>query len=365
MLPVLGLGGSENHVVALAAGLRERGHDAEIITVFDPGFLAVEAQKRGVPVACLESKGWGIGALVKIFRWLRSGRMDILHTYLSGFHVFAGLTAKLFLKIPAVVSSRREIASWRKFRHCLVEDLGNLFVDRVVCCSNAVREWTLANERIQPFKILTIHNGVDLDSFTPGSKRLKTRDSLGIPADAKVVGTVANFALEKGYSYLLCAIEAILRDNPRTWFLLVGSGPLLEDMKHAADNLALGRQILFPGFRRDVPALVDAMDIFVLASVSEGFPNVLLEAMAMAKSVVATEVGGIPELISSGHDGILVQPQNADILAEAINRLIKNPADSERLGKNARTKIQTNFSLTKMVDKYEELYCSLVPKQNG
>lgn len=364
LLPGFGLGGSENHVLELAAGLRKRGHETGITTVFKEGELAGEVKKREIPFTCLESKGWGPRTFVKVFDWIRSNRMDVLHTYLFGFHFFAVLSARL-LRIPAIVSSRREIAHWQKGKHLFVENLGNLFVDRVVCCSRAAQQWTLSKEKIQPFKTLTIYNGVDTDRFSRAMNRNKVREMLGIPTDAQVVGTVANFSHEKGYPYLLQAIRSVLNDKPGTWFLLAGSGPLLEETRRELEKITHGGQIVLTGFRRDIPELMSAMDIFVLASISEGFPNVLLEAMSMEKPVVATEVGGIPELISPGEDGVLVSPKDGKALAGALLGLLEDPSRAGRLGKKAREKIIRDFSLRKMVDRYEDFYLSLISSQLG
>ncbi len=358
LIPTLNLGGTEKHILNLAANLRMRGHDARIATVFKEGFLAAQVEKCGVPFVCLTSKGWGWRTFIKIFNWIRSNRVDILHTYLFGFHFFAALPAKL-LKIPFVVSSRRELAHWQKKRHLFIENMGNLCIDRVVCCSHAAQQWTLAKERIQPNKILTIHNGVDLNRFSPGPHRLKIREEFGVPAAAQVLGTVANFSYEKAYPYLLETMNLILTENPQTWFLLVGSGPLLDKMKCESKKIARSEQIVFTGFREDIPDLMDAMDVFALASLSEGFPNVLLEAMAMAKPVVATDVGGIPELISSGNDGVLVHPKDGKAMAAAILQLLRDPQTASRLGETARNKIASNFTIQKMVDQYENFYLSL------
>jgi glycosyltransferase involved in cell wall biosynthesis len=131
-------------------------------------------------------------------------------------------------------------------------------------------------------------------------------------------------------------------------------------MKERAARIPLGRRIAFAGFRSDIPQILSAMDLFVLASVSEGFPNVLLEAMAAGKPVVATRVGGVPELIEHGRDGVLVDPADAAGLADAVLSLMKDPARARTLGENAGKKVRRDFTLESMVDQYEKMYASML-----
>ncbi len=359
MLPTINVGGAERHVIGLAAGLRQRNFDAQIVSIFHEGALAGEIKKNGIPFSCLNApRGWGLGALLAIYRRLSQNPVDILHTYLFGFHGVAGFPARL-LKIPVLISSRREIAEWRKARHEWIENLGNCFVDKVVCCSQAVREWTLDHERISAQKTLTIYNGIDQKRFESGDG-LKIRREFNIPDEASVIGTVANFAPEKGYPYLLEMTSQVLEAYPQAWFLIVGSGPLEEEIKQKAKGLPHSNRILFAGSRPDVPDLISAMNVFVLASVREGFPNVLLEAMGLGKPVVATRVGGIPELIDAGRNGILVPPRDAQALAKAVIHGLKDPLNASRLGNEARRTIRENFSLDRMVNQYETFYRSLI-----
>ena len=360
LLPSLNLGGSEKHVIRLAAGLRERGHEAGIASLFREGILLEEIQREGIPFVCLKVQGgWSPLTSFRIFRWLRSARPDLLHTYLFGFHFFAGLPAR-GAKVPVILSSRRDVEYGQRRRDQFIESLGNFFVDRVVSCAKAAERWALQKEMgISSEKLVTIYNGVDLTCFGPRAGSPGIRREFGIPEKAPVIGTVGNLSHKKGLPCLLEAIREILQAFPAAWFLLVGAGPLEKEMKEKAKQIPLGRQIIFTGARSDVPDLMGAMDVFVLASLFEGLPNVLLEAMALAKPVVATEVGGIPELVESGVDGILVPSKKSSALAGAVLGLLKNPAKAQALGERGREKVRKDFVLERMIDQYEELYLSL------
>ncbi len=361
LLPEMKLGGTEKHVIRLISGLRDRGHDAGIVCLFREGIIANEVREQNIPFVCLDLEYcWNLKTLQGILKWLRQTRPDVLHTCLFGFDFFAALPARL-LKIPAVISSRRELAHWQKPRHRWMQNLGNLFVDRVVCCSNAVRKWTLVKEKIGQEKVFTLYNGVDLERFRAFENSPNSiRKEFGIPQNASVVGTVANIAVEKGYSDLIAAAGLILKEKPETWFLFVGAGPLQEEMKAKAQALPHGEQIIFTGFRSDISELFRVMGIFTLASTIEGFPNVLLEAMAMGCPVVTTSIGGIPELVTSEKDGILVDAKNPGQLAVAILRLLNDPKKAREFGEQGWKKIRESFSEKRMIDQYETFYESVL-----
>ncbi len=359
LLPSLNLGGSEKHVIRLAAGLRERGHDAEIASLFREGYLLEEIQREGIPFTCLKTEGWRPATSLRIFRWLRRTQPGILHTYLFGFHFFAGLPARV-AKVPLILSSRRDVEYGQRKRDQLIERAGNFFVDRVVCCAKAAERWALEKEKgISPEKLITLYNGIDHGRFQPQTVSSEVRRKLGIPGEAPVIGTVGNLSYKKGLPYLMLAVRRILEVLPSAWFLFVGAGPLEKNMKEKAKQIPLGRQIVFTGARSDVPDLMNAMDVFVLASLFEGLPNVLLEAMSLAKPVVATEVGGIPELIEPGIDGILIPPRDPQALAKAAVSLIENPSDAQTMGRRGQEKIRKDFTIGRMIDQYENLYLSL------
>lgn len=358
LLPSLNLGGSEKHVIRLASGLREKGHDVGIATLFREGFLLDEVLKEGIPFECLKIKSGWLLSPFHIFEWLQKERPDVLHTYLFGFHFFAGLAARL-AGIPLVLSSRRDVEYGQRKRDLFIESLGNLFVDRVICCAKAAQRRASEKEFwLSPEKLNTIYNGVDLERFKITHPE-KIRKEFDIPDNVPVIGTVGNLSHKKGTPFLLDAMGLIIPAHPHARFLLVGAGPLEKEMKEKAIHLAPRGQIIFTGPRSDIPDLMSAMDIFVLASLFEGLPNVLLEAMTLGKPVIATQVGGIPELIESRGDGILVPPQNPQELARAVLTLLEDPSRAKAMGERGQEKIKTHFLLGRMVDQYDHLYYSL------
>ncbi len=362
ILPQLDIGGSETHVVRLAEQLRKRGHDVRILCIFQEGQLSDWARQLGIPLEALRQKKWRPPALLRIYHWLKKNPSDIVHTYLFGLHLFAGLSARL-ARVPVVVSSRRGVDLSQPAKILWLEMAGNLFSDRVVACAEAVRDWVLSRENVSPAKVVTLYNGVDLSLFSPQQSGRDIRCEFGIPEAVPLVGTVANFSDMKGYSDLIEAAALILQQRPDCQFLFVGAGPLEAEMRVKAEQLTGRGKIHFTGSRRDVPKLLAAMNIFAFASYWEGVPNVVLEAMALAKPVVSTPAGGVPEVISDGLNGRIVPMRSPQAMAEAILALMENPDESQALGVAARRTIETRFTLDRMADDYENFYTEILNRR--
>jgi len=359
ILPQMDMGGAETHVVRLAEGLRKRGHDARILCVFGEGKLAERIREKGIPLEALGQKKWGLAVLGPVKKYLEKNPCQIVHTYLFGLHFFAGLPARL-TRVEKVLSSRRDVELSQPAKVLWLEKMGNFFCDHVTACSQAVESWVLGRENLKKDKITTLYNGVDLHEFVPGQGRAVIRKEFSIHPEALVVGTVANFSLKKGYAYLLEAAERVLSARPDCYFLLVGSGPLEQEMKERAARMPLGDRILFAGARKDVSNLLAAMDIFAFTSLWEGLPNVVLEAMAMRLPVISTPAGGVPEVIIDGIEGRLIPFRDSAAAADVILQLAGDSGLRERLGKAARQKIEMDFSLERMVCEYENFYQGLL-----
>jgi len=331
VLPEMKLGGSEKHVIELAEGLQVRGHDVKIVCLFREGILAKDVREKGIPFMCLNLKeAWSISTLLHIFKWLRKESFTILHTYLFGFHLFVGLPARL-CRIPVILSSRRDMEFDQSWKVLWIEKFGNYFVDLVVCCSELVRDWTLKREQLKSDQTMTIYNGIKWQDYSSGNGA-SMRKEFGIPKDDIIVGAVANFSFKKGYSFLIEAAESVLSKRPDVWFLCVGSGYLEDEMRQRAKESRFGDRVIFTGKRRDIPDFMNTVNIFVLSSLWEGLPNVLLQAMAAGCPIISTDVGGISELIQSGKDGLLIQPKNSQLMANTILTLLENPNQAKNDG---------------------------------
>jgi len=357
-LPRLELGGSERHVIRLAAAVAAAEGEAGIVCLYQEGSLAGEARARGARVHAL-----GLGgvadprALPLLVAALGRFKPHVVHACLFGFDALVAWPARL-LKVPLVLSTRRELATWMRPRHRLVRAAGCLAADIVVCCSEAVRSQALAEEGLDPARVLTIRNGVDLAPFREArAQRSAARGDWGFAADDLVVTTVANFDVEKGYDVWLQALPEVLKRLPRARLVWAGDGPL--HGRVSSELAAAGRsaRVVVSGRVDDVPRLLAASDVFVLPSLSEGLPNALLEALAAGLPSVVTRVGGVPELVTDGVHGLLVAAGDSQALAAAVVRLGQSPGLREALALAAARRAG-DFDEERSTRRYLELYMS-------
>jgi len=206
--------------------------------------------------------------------------------------------------------------------------------------------------------IITIPNGVDL--VGDASKRIgKVRSSLNIPEEAPLIGIIARLEPEKGHQYFIGAAAEVLKVKPAARFLIVGEGSCYSHLRDQVKRLGLSESVIFTGQRDDVPELVTALDVVVLSSVREAQGLSLLEAMALAKPVVATRVGGIPEVVQHGESGLLVPPADSAALAGAILELLDDPARSALMGRRGQELVKEKFPLGQMISQIEAIYDEL------
>jgi glycosyltransferase involved in cell wall biosynthesis len=234
--------------------------------------------------------------------------------------------------------------------------------DKIITVSEAVRRVKIEKSNVSPEKVITIHNGIDTSLFTSHSNTSKQqfRKSLGIPDNVLLLGSVGRLHPSKGFSDLISALVKIKSKLKSVKVIIVGDGKLSNNLKLQVKYDKLSDAIEFIGLRNDVPDILSALDIFVLPSLWEAFGIAILEAMAAGKPVVATSVGGIPEVVIDGETGILVPASDPDALANAIIRLIEDEELRVKMGNAGRKRVLKHFTIQKMVNKTEQLYQELM-----
>jgi glycosyltransferase involved in cell wall biosynthesis len=286
-----------------------------------------------------------VGQLVAFASWCRSIGAALVHTCDLYGNIF-GLPGAALAGVPVRIGNRREILTGDKSRAQLTgQRMAYRLAHAVVANSGAARE-QLALEGVPTGKLHLIPNGLDIARFAPAPAR---------PAIRRVA-MVANLRAEKGHDTLLGAAPEILARHPGASFTFVGEGPRRSALETLTRALGLGDRVQFLGERRDVEAVLAEHDLFVLPSRSEAFPNALIEAMATGLPVVATNVGGIPEVVRDGVNGRLVPPNDAAALASAVVALMDDPAGAAALGRAARADIERHYTLDSMVERFEQLY---------
>lgn len=330
-----------------------------------PGEMLAAAAELGVKVFPIPLRGeldplqdaW---AVFQLSRVLRRERVSILHLHGTK----AGLVGRLaavFARTPVVfftVHNSVFYAEWPAYKKkflALTEKALARYTYRIITVSEALRQELIAREGLKPERMVTVYNGINPEEFQVTEPREVLRRRLGLPVGAPLVGTVARLVPQKGLSYL---IEAAALFPPEEWpfFVVVGDGPLRAELQELADKSGVGSRFVFTGVRHDVPLILGALDLLVLPSVTEGLGLVLLEAMAASLPVVATAVGGVPEVVLDGETGLLVSPGDPAALARAIADLLRVPERARQLGAAGRERVARLFTVERMVGQISALY---------
>lgn len=350
----LDVGGAERHVVGLGTALVLRGWSVTIACSL-AGALTSEAGRAAVDVRPL------LGYLVKrrvsppyawrLARLIRTGRFDVVHAHMYA-SAAASALAVVGTRVPLVLTEHSE-ANWRPgpTRWCSRHVYRR--AAHVIAVSDSIRQRLTAKDGVPPERVTTIHNALlPLPEAHPWE-----RSPLGRVSDVgPVVGVVARLQREKGVQHFIEAAARIARQVPDARFVVVGDGPLKESLSGLAHCLGVRERIDFLGFHRDAAALMPDLDILVVPSLSEGTPLVILEAMSAGIPVVASAVGGIPEQIRHGREGLLVPVGDAGALADAVLLLLQRPGLARQLGDAGRRRVDGCFSPQALVRRTEAVY---------
>jgi glycosyltransferase involved in cell wall biosynthesis len=321
------------HVVSMRAGgeLRDRVADVAPIAAFpvtsfhQPEFL---------------HQVWSLAA------WCRRNRIAVVHTVDLPANVF-GLAASSLARVPVRIANRRNVNPGKTMVELGAQRLAYAGAHRIVANCHAAAD-RLRFERVPRKKIAVIPNGIDLARFARPA----------ISTAVRRVVIVGNLRPEKGHDVLIDAAALVAQRFPATRFDIVGAGPLRDALTRRVHERQLASVVRFAGHQADVATWLQAADLLVLPSRSEAFPNAVLEGMAAGLAIVASDVGGVPELIDDGRTGLLTPAGDARVLADRISSLIADPAMAARLGAAARREVASRYSFERMVTQFENLYAT-------
>jgi glycosyltransferase involved in cell wall biosynthesis/protein-tyrosine-phosphatase len=347
--------GAEVQVATAASYLAGRPDVALTAVVFNDGWLAHELRRLGVEVAVVdEARQSPLRMVPAITRFLRVHDVDIVHTHRPKDNVIGTIAAKL-AGVPHVIRTVHGLAEpmrgWSRAKYRMHDALDRAmlrcFADRIVAVSRHAAA-SLSRSGYPRTRLVPVHNGIDLGRVRAMRTSADVRRAFGIHDDELLIGTAGRLTPVKGHRYLLDAARLILRQEPKARFVFVGSGPLKRDLVARSAALDVERACLFIDPLVDGTAgvydLIAAFDVFVLPSLSEGSPMALLEAMALGRPIVATEVGGVPEILIGGETGLLVRPRDEQALARACLELARHRPWAAALAAAARRVVEAQFS---------------------
>jgi glycosyltransferase involved in cell wall biosynthesis len=298
-------------------------------------------------------------SLARMIAWLRRGRYDVVHCHMPMADVI-GRFAGWLAGVPVLITTEHGKHVGKPWYHLLMERLLNPLTDMRICVSQDILEIRARRERTPRSKLMRIPNGIETAKYnSPARERTSVMAKFGWEARDPLVISVGRLAPEKNYCALVEAIARAAGRFPEVRCLLVGSGPCRDEILTQIESLGLTGRVMLTGSRSDVPDLLGAADVFVLASLKEGLPVSLLEAMAAGKAVVVTSVGGMPEVIADGDNGLVVPSRDTEALAQAIEKLLRDCNLRKEFGRAVRDKAEREFDIRRVADEIGRVYTDL------
>lgn len=345
----LNYGGAERLLLDICRKIDKDLFDVKLISIGVGGKLKEKFIETGIEVIEVEkSHKFSLAVIKKITQIFESEKPDIVHTHLFTGDFYGGVAA-LNAKVPVVISTKHDILKESFWRDLLSRKIHKRLT-KIIAISQAVRDFLIDYEKLSNDKIQIIYNGIDVSKFYTPSTIFKS--------DKIVIGSIGRLSKEKGYKHLIRSLPFLKHKN---WeVLLVGDGPLKKDLQRQVMLLGLEEKVQFIGEVADVRPYLERMDIFVMPSVSEGLCLALIEAALAGKFVIATKIGGIPEIIRDQETGLLFRPKNIEQLVNLINWVIDHQHDARRMVVELQKEVLEKFDINKMIFQYQKMYQDLV-----
>lgn len=356
----LGTGGVQRRLVSLIPYINREKFNISVCS-FKDGPLRQTLTEAGYKVFIVTRRfKFDPICIIRLIKIMKSEKIQIVHTHTHKPNTTARIAA-ILARVSIIIANEHNVDEWKSPFQKLIDCFLSRFTDRIIVVSEGVQKFCQSTG-ILSCKFHLIYNGVELDKFGNKKFREAKRKELGIDANTCVIGTVGRIHPQKGHELLIEITEELLLEHKSLLFLIIGKGYLEKELTRKIKSLNLSEHFLLLGEREDIPELLSCMDIFVLPSLREGFPNVIMEAMASSLPVVATDVGGIREIIINNETGFIIPPANASELYEKLLKLIHDKDLRDKMG-NAGYERVKQFSIDKMARETEDLYQELIKEK--
>lgn len=357
----MGMGGADQQILMLARAMRSRGHEVRIVALAPLGPMGLEAQREGIEVESLELERnlRAIPRVLRLVRIIRAWRPDVLHSHM----VHANLLARAIRPVagmPALVSTIHSINDGGSLRMAAYRLTSGL-VDRFTIISRLAAERYIAIKAVPARRLQVVPNAVDTDRFRKlPEARAVLRRELGL-GDEFVWLAVGRFEPAKDYPTMIAAFARLAAARPASRLLLVGQGSLRSEVEGMVRAAGVEEGVRFLGVRRDIPALMNAADSYLLSSAWEGMPVVLLEAAAAELPIVATRVGGVAEVVEDGSTGLLVRSADPAALSGAMEKMESQTREARlAMGARGRILVEQRYGTGRVMETWERLYSDVI-----
>jgi glycosyltransferase involved in cell wall biosynthesis len=358
------IGGAETMLLRFLQSADRRRFNFFVCSLSGSGLLTARCSALDVPAWNLNlTKVFHAHRLARLYSLLRRNAIDLVQTFGLRADTIGRPLARL-ARVPVVISSIRSPDPWRKSYHVLLDRLTAPLVDLFIANSEAGRQSRIERERFPAEKIITIHNGIEPLRSGLSVDRTAVLARFGIPVNASpLVGVIANIRSMKGHSEVIAATAELLGEYPRMKVLFAGRDSLGGRMQAAAMQRGVADSVVFLNYQENVGEVYSILDVFLLPSHWEGCPSSVLEAMAYGLPIVATDVGGIPEIIEHGKTGLLIPPRQPEAIVEALSYLFAHPDVRKELGAAGRKVLEEKFSLQRMTEAISRCYLDLLSRK--
>ncbi len=359
----LSIGGAQMALLRLLTALDRNLFAPAVVCLYNgDGVIAKNIRALGVPVIDLGmTHKYRLDAFIRLYQMLRREHPAIIHTWM--FHAnLPGRVVGCLAGVPIIISSERTMGQEGRLRRVLNRGTVSLS-DCVICVSQRVADYAAQTIELPQTKLFVIPNGVDLTDFASMPAQEQVRAAFRLPAQALIIGAIGRPRPVKGYGILLDAFSRVAAAHPNAHLVFVGQGPGRPALIAQANRLGFSTRLTFIDDQISIARILPALDLLALPSLWEGMPNVALEAMAASLPVVATTVGGTPEVVVDGETGLLVPPRDPDALAKAILHLLGDPGLRLRMGQAGRERVEKHFAISETVRKTEALYQKLLAEK--
>ncbi|KAA3612232.1 MAG: glycosyltransferase [Calditrichaeota bacterium] len=362
------MGGAENKLWELVEHLDTNQFESFVANVGPSGPLADKFKSINVPVFdCSRKHRFDVAPIFKLKKIMREYKIDVVQNTLFWADMVGSIAARL-AKVPVVISWETVTHEGNPYHAQLQRRFGYQiamkYTDCVAAVSHEIKQSLQTRRNLPAEMIEVIHYGVDLEKFSPNGTTGEKRKELGFSENDVAIVIVARLEKVKGHRYFVEAFAKVAAKYPHASVIFVGDGAERTMLEKMVSEANLESQIRFMGIRRDVPQVLNAVDFFVLPSIAgEGLPNVVLEAMACRKPVVAADVGGTAEAVNDGKNGFIFPPKNIEKMAAALERLISDRHLLNEFSANSRQIAETDFSLGKEVNAFQQLYLKLLAQK--
>ncbi len=359
MIETSGPGGAENMLIRIALGLDKEKYES-VTCLLKDGWLRSKLVENNVETIIIPQKRClEIRWLIQAIKYIRKNNINILHTHEFAMNVNASLLSML-INIPCVTTVHGKNYYTEKWYRKIAYKFVSM-CSYMVAVSGDIKEYLMDQLSLSEDNVHIVINGINTDDYVHSDIiRKTTRESLGINNQNVLIGAIGNLYVVKGHIYLVEAAALVCSKYPETMFIIAGRGEQQSRLEGKINELGLHENIKLLGFREDIPELLNALDIYVMSSLSEGTPLSILEAMASGVPIVSTNVGGIPRLIKAGDNGILVDAMNPVQLANALIDFIEHKEKAAAMARQANELVKTAYSMEKMLSEYDNIYKSLL-----